>query len=70
MTTTKGVLSKGKTFYMYSKEYGVMGSFFNFKDDLEIEIIEYGTEENPLINCRITTNCSSFSLWGDRYEIK
>lgn len=70
MKTTKILLAKGKTLYMYNKTCGVTGSFYNFNDDLQVEVNDYGTEQTPLINLRIRTGYTNVSLWGDKYEIE
>ena len=70
MKTTKILLAKGKTLYMYNKITGVTGSFYNFNDDLEVEVTDYGTEQTQLFNIRIRTGLTSVSLWGDKYEIE
>lgn len=71
MKTTKILLAKNKTLYVYNEPVGVTGSFYNFKDDLEIEIDAYGTEQSPsLFNLRLKTGSTYISLWGDKYEIE
>lgn len=69
MKTTKILLAKTKTLYVYNEPVGVTGSYYNFKDDLEIEIDAYGTEQS-LFNLRLKTGSTYISLWGDKYEIE